>query len=115
MYEMYQQNGINAHINVSRSLLDNFVSKNKQADDTIIQDQSKLSASRIKSRVNDIKANISITEKTNGFLQQINLIDDDFLALTYDGFERLLIFDRTPPEKTADIVDISRPSYRAPE
>ena len=31
---------------------------------------------------------------TDGYLTQSSLIDDDFLALTYDGFERLLIFDR---------------------
>ena len=40
--------------------------------------------------------NRTLSEMTDGYLTQKTLINDDFLALTYEGFERILIFDRKP-------------------
>ena len=66
LYEMYQENGVSSSISLNRSLRQHFKGSNFKFGQTM----------------------------TKGHLTQENLIDDDFLVLKIDRFERLLVFDR---------------------
>ena len=74
MYSIYGDGGLRGSINFSRSLLGLFK----------------------RPSFNFAK------ELTNDFLSQEALIEDDFLSLRYQDFERLIIFDRKPWESTGN-------------
>lgn len=72
LYELYSENGIKTKITISSEIYQRFRTQQLDFGKSMV----------------------------NGFLSQKDIINDDFLALKKDRFERLLIFDREPFERT---------------
>ena len=87
MYEMYQNNGINAKITLNSMIVNFFKNFQQESDDMF--------------GFHEFDMGSYLSKVTGGFVSQSTLIDDDLLLLTHkkSGFERILIFDRPDHHK----------------